>query len=344
MRRIAIPRMHMADDDTEGSGSYGGDDGTWAGTRSSNTPGPEGAGAPASTGAGAALGPRPRPKGLDWARLAWRMPLYFAGTTVLAGAWFLALPVALVSRGARRRVRRLTMRGWGRWSLWCFAIELETRGTLPREGVLLVANHTSYVDIWVLAARLDPVFVSMEELARWPFFGFMARALGTVFLDRRRKRDILEANRSMLGWIEQGYTVVLFPEGQNSHGHAVQRFRPSLLEPAAAERVPVACATIGYATEADDPPASRVVAWVRDPFLPHALMLASRRRIRARLVLHPELERHDDRKELAQRLHARVASAFRTESGDFLPDSEPARPTARRDPAAPNRGGSHLTP
>ncbi|MBI5363490.1 MAG: 1-acyl-sn-glycerol-3-phosphate acyltransferase [Planctomycetes bacterium] len=332
----------MADDVTEESGNYGGSAGPWARTRSSNTSGSEGE--PASKDGGATLGPRPGPKGFDWARLAWRMPLYFAGTGVLAGAWFLALPVALASRGARRRLRRYTMRGWGRWSLWCFAIELETRGTLPREGVLLVANHTSYVDIWVLAARLDPVFVSMEELARWPFFGFMARALGTVFLDRRRKRDILAANRAMLAWIEQGYTVVLFPEGGNSHGHAVQRFRPSLLEPAAAERVPVACATLGYATEPEDPPASRVVAWVRDPFLPHALMLASRRRIRARLVLHTELEQHDDRKELAGRLHARVASVFRTESGDFLPDSERGGPDDGQVPRAPNRGENHLTP
>lgn len=253
---------------------------------------------------------RPLPRGLEWARLAWRMPLYFTGTGMLALVWFASLPAVSVSDRARRRMRRFTLQGWARWSLWCFSIELETQGRLPREGVLLVANHTSYVDIWVLAARVDAVFVSMEELARWPFFGSMARFLGTVFLDRRRKRDILAANRTMLEWIERGYTVVLFPEGANSSGHAVQRFRPSLLEPAAASRTPVASATLGYATEECDPPASTVVAWVRDPFVKHACLLGSRRRIRARLVFHPDLEQHEDRKELADRLHARVASAF----------------------------------
>ncbi len=244
------------------------------------------------------------------ARLAWRLPLYVLGTGALASAWFLTTPVSLVSGGVRRRMRRATMQGWGRWSLWCFAIRLDVRGALPKDGVLLVANHTSYVDIFVLAARVDAVFVSMAELARWPFFGLMARVLGTVFLDRRNKRELVVANDAVRGWVERGYTVVLFPEGENSRGHAVQRFRPSLLETAAGARVPVACATLGYATVDGAPPASTTVAWVRDPFWRHALHLASQPRVDARLVFHPELEVHDDRKELAQRLHARVSSAF----------------------------------
>ncbi|MBK7875414.1 MAG: 1-acyl-sn-glycerol-3-phosphate acyltransferase [Planctomycetes bacterium] len=244
------------------------------------------------------------------ARLAWRMPLYFGGTGLLAAGWFLTLPLSLAFEPVRRRMRRVTMQGWGRWSLWCFAIRLETRGALPKEGVLLVANHTSYVDIWVIAARVDAVFVSMAELRRWPFFGLMARALGTVFLDRRNKRELVVANEEMQQWIARGYTVVLFPEGENSRGHAVQRFRPSLLEHAAGAGVPVACATLGYATMEGAPSASSTVAWVHDPFLPHALALGSQARIDARLVFHPELEQHSDRKELAERLHARVSSAF----------------------------------
>jgi 1-acyl-sn-glycerol-3-phosphate acyltransferase len=251
-----------------------------------------------------------RLRGADWLRLAVRMPVYGAGTLALATAWFLAWPLGLVSMGVRRRMRRITLQGWARWSLLCFAIRLETHGTLPREGVLLVANHVSYVDIWVLAARVDAVFVSMRELLGWPFFGRMARSVGTVFLDRDRKREIVGANQEMARWIERGYTVVLFPEGEHSHGEEVRRFRPALLQAAVAARLPVACATIGYRTAEGDPPASSVVAWVREPFPGHAARLASRRRIDARLVFHAELETALDRKDLAERLRARVASAF----------------------------------
>ena len=249
-------------------------------------------------------------RALELSRLVWRLPLYAAGTLLLALTWFVTWPVSACVPVARRRMRHVTMTGWGRWSLWCFAIRLERRGTLPKRGVLLVANHTSYVDIFVLAASADVVFVSMRELLAWPFFGAMARSLGTVFLDRERKREIVSANRDMATWIARGYTVVLFPEGENSHGHAVQRFRPSLLEPAASAGIDVACATIHYATLAGDVPASRAVAWVREPFLAHACRLASRERIIARITFHPELERCADRKELARRLHARVSSAF----------------------------------
>lgn len=245
-----------------------------------------------------------------WLRLAWRLPLYATGTLALAVMWFGSWPLRVLSRPAHERLRHATMQGWGRWSLLCFSIRLSTRGALPREGVLLVANHVSYLDIAVLAARVDAVFVSMDELRAWPFFGAMASSLGTVFLDRSKKRELVDAARQMQGWIERGYTVVLFPEGTNSHGERVFEFRPSLLEPAIAGAIPVACATLGYATRSDDPPASQTVAWVHEPFARHALRLASRASIDAEIVFHAELQLGSDRKELARELHARVASAF----------------------------------
>lgn len=229
---------------------------------------------------------------------------------MLAVSWFGSWPLRALSRPAHERLRHATMQGWARWSLWCFGVRLRTRGSLPREGVLLVANHVSYLDIAVLAARVDAVFVSMSELRAWPFFGLMAQSLGTVFLDRSRKRELVDVARAMRSWNERGYTVVLFPEGTNSHGERVLEFRTSLLEPAVAGAIPAACATLGYTTRAEDPPASVVVAWVDEPFLRHALRLGSRRSIDAEIVFHPELELGTERKELARVLHARVASAF----------------------------------
>lgn len=247
---------------------------------------------------------------LAWLRLLYRLPLCAAGTLLLALMWFGSWPLRALSSGAHERLRHATMQGWARWSLWCFAIRLATRGTLPTEGVLLVSNHVSYLDIAVLAARVDAVFVSMSELRAWPFFGLMAQSLGTVFLDRSKKRELVDAAHEMRRWNARGYTVVLFPEGANFHGERVQEFRASLLEPAAADAIPVACATLSYATRAEDPPASIVVAWVREPFLRHALRLGSRRSIDAQLVFHAELASGSDRKELARVLQARVASAF----------------------------------
>ncbi len=262
-----------------------------------------------SSAAESVQGPE-RLSALAWLRLAWRLPLYAMGTLALASLWFGSWPLRALSRPAHERLRHATMQGWGRWSLACFSIRLRTSGGLPREGVLLVANHVSYLDIAVLAARVDAVFVSMSELREWPFFGAMASSLGTVFLDRSRKRELVDAARQMQGWIERGYTVVLFPEGTNSHGERVLEFRPSLLEPAVEGAIPVACATLGYATLSEDPPASQTVAWVREPFARHALRLASRARIDATLVFHPELQLGSDRKQLARELHARVASTF----------------------------------
>lgn len=233
-------------------------------------------------------------------------------------AWTAGLLVlALAGRGVlpraplRERGRRALVRRWARGALVLLNVRARVSGPHPRPPFLLVCNHLSYVDVLVLAAETGARFVAKAEVARWPVLGLLARAGGTLFVDRDRPRDLRRAGAAVGEALASGAGLVLFPEGTSTPGDAVLPFRPALLEPAIALGLPVHWAALAYGTPPGEPPAREAVAWWGDArFAPHLLGLLGLARVDARLVLggHPLAGRH--RGELARALHASVADGL----------------------------------
>lgn len=208
-------------------------------------------------------------------------------------------------------LRRWIMRSWGKCFLSVLGVRVESSGTPPRPPFVLVANHTSYLDIPLLASAAGGVFVAKHEIASWPVIGLVVRGMGTVFVNRGLRRDIPRA----LGQIEKilalGDGVVLFPEGTSTSGEEVAPFRPSLLEAPARGRLPVSCAALSYRTGEGEPPARLAVSWWGDmTLLDHVWRLTKLRRIEARLAFGDRELTDEDRKALAAGLHRRVSELF----------------------------------
>jgi 1-acyl-sn-glycerol-3-phosphate acyltransferase len=124
---------------------------------------------------------------------------------------------------------------WAVRMLGIFNIQVRTRGGLPdmaEGGALLVANHVSWLDIHVLHSLLPARFISKAEVRGWPLIGWLAEAVGTVFLVREKKADALRVNQAMAGHLRRGDLLAFFPEGTTSDGRGVQPFFPSLFQPA----------------------------------------------------------------------------------------------------------------
>src|SRR5438874_5353193 len=73
---------------------------------------------------------------------------------------------------------------WSRFASRVVGIRVTTRGAMPPSG-LLVSNHLSYLDVIVLSSIRPCVFVAKRDVAGWPLFGWLARAAGTIFVDRQ---------------------------------------------------------------------------------------------------------------------------------------------------------------
>lgn len=207
---------------------------------------------------------------------------------------------------------------WSRNTLRCIGVRYDHRGEPPKNG-LLVCSHLGYIDIPVIASIAPLVFVSKAEVAHWPFLGSLARCGGTLFLRREERSHVAQIAESFRPIVESGTVIGVFAEGTSSGGDSVLPFRPSLLEPPAANGWPVTPAWIQYQLEPGDGSIAEDIAYWRDmTFAPHFLNLLARRRIRARIHYGAPIVGLRDRKQLAQRLHAAVTALKSAHQGESL--------------------------
>jgi 1-acyl-sn-glycerol-3-phosphate acyltransferase len=245
-------------------------------------------------------------------RIFWR-----AGATLLATFGSVALPLLgrLVLVGHPRAIARLgawSTSLWGRTMCAILGVERDVRGAIPKDGVFLVAaNHLSYLDILVLGSLYPSLFVAKDEIATWPVFGWVARAAGTLFIDRNDARDVVRAGREMSEHLALGVALTIFPEGRATSGAEVLPFLPSLLEPAAKAGVPCWAASLTYETPGSTfSPATTICWYDRSSFPAHFVRLSGLKRIVARVHFAPAPVSSSSRKELAKALQERVSLHF----------------------------------
>jgi 1-acyl-sn-glycerol-3-phosphate acyltransferase len=236
----------------------------------------------------------------------------FAVTAVLYPPLVIGLVVLLPAPKLRLKLRRAIVHRWHKAVCAALAVRVRVEGELPPPGSFLVCNHLSYLDINVIGSVIRTVFVSKAEVADWPGIGMLASSAGTIYVERRRKRQLADVNVSIEQGLARGDGVVVFPEGTSTKGDVVLPFRPSLLAPAADAGLEVRAASLSYRTAPGDPPASLAVCWWGDmPFAPHVRALLQLRRIEATLEFAPDSARDADRKALSEKLWALVKSRFR---------------------------------
>ncbi len=116
-----------------------------------------------------------------------------------------------------------------RWVARIFGVRLTLVGKpVTGQGVLMVANHTSWADIIIFSAAAPISFVAKAEIARWPLFGTLARLQRTVFVERASRARTGDVRDAIQERLLQGDALVLFPEGTSHDGNTVLPFKSAL--------------------------------------------------------------------------------------------------------------------
>lgn len=172
-------------------------------------------------------------------------------------------------------------------------------------------NHLSFLDVILLFTIFPVRFLSKAEIANWPFFGWIARAVDTVFVNRDDKTS-RELVRDSLAHIHTFPAVVLFPEGGIYQPPTeLKPFRFGAFEIAQAGGVPFIPVIFTY-----DP--IDIVFWRDDYLLTAVWRFATRAEpIRARLYLLRTVQPvpEDDPRQLALETHGSMAAVYKYGGG-----------------------------
>jgi 1-acyl-sn-glycerol-3-phosphate acyltransferase len=236
--------------------------------------------------------------------------------------------------------RKTFPRRYHRFLCRLFGIRVTVLGRpIQSRGVLMVANHSSYFDILVFSAVARVSFIAKHEVAKWPLFGTLARLQETVFIERERRSQTVEARDMIRKRLLDGDALVLFPEGTSDDGNSVRPFKSALLGAAEVElgtdaqgrvrHVPIQPVSIAY-VGLYGLPMSRdmrpLVAWYGDmDLVPHLWEALKTGPIEAVVEFHEplSLDTEKDRKALAGTSETRVRRGQARALAGLPPDQSP---------------------
>lgn len=242
--------------------------------------------------------------------------LVFGGLIVLLLVRLVERPLCGLGRPVTPHITRFVCRN----ALRILGLRLKVTGRPMRRKGAVVANHSSWLDIFVLNASKRIYFVSKSEVAGWPGIGWLARATGTVFIERNpaRAREQTEMFRDRL---LAGHKLLFFPEGTSTDGLRVLPFKSTLFEaflaPDLKPEIALQPVSVMYhAPHGVDP---RLYGWWGDTsFGSHLLVtLAIARQGIVEVIYHPPLEVADfsGRKALAAACETRVRAGHEAALG-----------------------------
>lgn len=251
---------------------------------------------------------------------------FLVAIALLAGALRLADLVI------RRRVNRTP---WAqrcfRGATNCLGLRICCHGEPSAAPTLYVSNHISWCDIPALGGALPATFLSKSEVGHWPLIGWLARQAGTVFIKRGsgKAADIVSQLAVLL---EQGQSVMVYPEGTTTSGLTVLPFHGRLLKAAQQAGAPIQPVSIVYRRNGEP---DHLAPFINDDdFLGHLGRLLSKSPPTVDILLHQPVlvSGHENPSDLATKLRATVlegVNAIHNGTLDFSPVGNP-QPLPRR--------------
>jgi 1-acyl-sn-glycerol-3-phosphate acyltransferase len=237
---------------------------------------------------------------------------------LLSGLFSCALIFPITDDAGRtRRIKRWSMQ---LLSICRVQVELSQRGS-EQAGLhaMIVANHISWLDIFVIDSIFPSRFVAKSNIRDWPLIGWLCAMAGTIFIARGRMRDVRRIFQGLVVSIQNGEHVAFFPEGTTAAQGALLPFHANLFEAAIDAKVPVQPYALRYvnASGAFHP----TVDFVGDmSFAESMLAILRGEKIIAHLIVLPLIETTGThRRDLAQSAQDAIAEALghRTEPSNL---------------------------
>ncbi len=256
----------------------------------------------------------------------------------LRAAWRLTRVVGLVLRGIfmvrfrfqgwSQEVRRARKQDWSRRLVEALGVSFAAnRADLPA-GILIVCNHISWLDVFVMNAITPTTFVCKDDVKDWPAIGWLVEHSGTLFIERGSRTAAARSAQAMAARMAGEERVAVFPEGTTTQGTSMLPLRAALFQAAIDAQAPVQPASLRYRDASGA--ICTTPAYDGDlSFGQSMLNIVRASGIRAELRFLDALTPADDRRELARLSETAIA----LDLGLLLDPGEQAMDSAEPGPA-----------
>lgn len=204
----------------------------------------------------------------------------------------------------------------------------DDQANAQNQGLLLVSNHLSYLDVIIISSQYSSSFITSQEVKETFFLGHLCQLANCLFVERRNKQNLHQEISDLAQRLREGQSITIFPEGTSSNGAGVLRFRKPLFAAAIEAQAKILPITINYLklNHYDDPSRAEMVqsdnrdllCWYGDmDFLGHFWKLCQLKSVEVELSIHPLCDTYQygkiERPEvlLAAHLHQQVSSSFK---------------------------------
>lgn len=221
---------------------------------------------------------------------------------------------ALVFPFAGTQAQHRLIRNWSRKLLALCKVEAKigyAGGAMIAPRALIVANHVSWLDIFVINSLQSCRFVAKSDIRDWPLIGWLCEKTGTIFISRGKLRDVRRIYQGLVTSLHAGEHVAFFPEGTTAAQGTLLPFHANLFEAAIEAEVPVQPYALRYLGSDGKPePAADFIGDMT--FVQSMFAILKAGRITAQLTLLPVIptEKHTHRRELADAAHDAIGRAL----------------------------------
>ncbi len=210
----------------------------------------------------------------------------------------------IINRKSRKNLIKL----WSLLLLKIFKINLivnnDLKKILAKKNYLIVSNHISWLDIFVINSAYPVTFVAKHSISKWPILNWLVKASETIFIDRKKITKIKETSKEIEDYLESKGSICIFPEGTSTDGSRLLDFKSNLLQTAINKDIEILPVAIQYL---HDNKFCSAPAYYNDLSLFDSIInLIKLDNIVAKLTILPEIKSSFDRKVLANKAYAKI--------------------------------------
>ena len=153
----------------------------------------------------------------------------FLGLLIIIG-----IPITVIFLRGTIPTHGLTSRiitGWLSIVTRLFGIRIKTYGNALSEKTLFVANHISWLDIFVIGGLIPLHFLSKHEVKTMPVLGWLATRAGTLYIKRGNKTSASDSSSEITSALNQQHNSLIFAEGTTTDGN-IKKFHSRMMQSA----------------------------------------------------------------------------------------------------------------